>query len=167
MCKALFLALAFIVPAAFAQPEATQSPFIEELRWVDNGYLARQRQSIDEITRGEFGSRLRGDKGDLRLLARILEEGLVNQTEKQKLQAMGVVLGDVFANELKMQWQVYRDADGKSRAVCLPEAQQCLFPVTMISKRMEVGVKPDVYELYERGVELIKPHLPKLPYSAD
>lgn len=166
MFKALALALAFAVPVVLAQPEARDGFQIEELRWVDNGFLERQRQSIDEITRSEFGSRLRGDKSDLRLLARILEQDLVNQTEKQKLQAMGVVLGDVFANELNMQWRVYRDADGKSRAVCLPEVRQCLFPVTMISKRMEVGVKPDINELYDRGVELIKPHLPKLPYSA-
>lgn len=167
--KALIPLLALLLSGpAFSQTSASQKPVpavVEELRWVDTGYLERQRTLIDEIGRQEFGSRLRKDIGDLRLLQRIFDEGLVNQTELVKLQAMGVVLGDVYVNELKLEWRVYKDQDGKSRAVCVPKTQHCLFPITMISKRASLGVKPNIRELYEKGIALISDHLPKLPYS--
>lgn len=139
---------------------------IEELRWVDNGFLERQRAFVDELGRGEFGTRLRGDKSDLRVLQRIIDNGLINQTETQKQQALGVALGDVFVNELGLEWTVYLDAAGKSRATCLKGTKHCLFPITMISKRMRLGATPDVERLYEKGVGHLESHLPKLPYSA-
>ncbi len=166
MTKLLIILLSLTAPLAFAQDGRPGDPVVEELRWVDNGFLERQRQQIDEITRFEYGSRLNGTRTDLRLLARIIDDGLINQTERQKLQAMGVALGDVFVNELNLQWRVYEDRSGKSRAVCLPDTNHCLFPVTMISRRMEAGIKPDPNVLYQRGVEMIQPYLPKVPYSS-
>lgn len=150
---------------SFAQ-SSKEGPVLEELRWVDNGYLERQRNVVDEIGRSEFGTRVRKDIGDLRLLQRIIDEGLINQTQRQQLQAMGVVLGDVYVNELGLEWRVYKDEEGKSRAVCVPKTSHCLFPITMISKRASLGVKPNVRELYDKGISLIADHLPKLPYSA-
>lgn len=157
------LAMLLALPALGAQDEAE----IEELRWVDEGFLGRQRQTIEEITKMEFGSRLRGDKSDIRLLQRIIENGYIGQTETQQQQALGVVLGDVFVKELGLEWVSYTDNDGKSRATCLPKTQYCLFPVTMLSKRMKLGVKPDVMEMYKSGENLMKPYMPKLPYTAD
>ena len=151
---------------SWAQSAQESTPVIEELRWVDNGYLERQRNLIDEIGRGEFGVRLRKNITDLRLLQRIMDEGLVNQTQKVQQQAMGVVLGDVYVNELGLEWRVYRDEEGKSRAVCLPKTSHCLFPITMISKRASLGAKPDIRALYEHGVSLIEEYIPKAPYSA-
>lgn len=162
--KFLLLILMVLLPYT-----ATSAPrdnlILRDLQWVDEGYLVRQRALVDEIGRGEFGTRLRGDKTDLRLLQRILDEGLVNRTEKQKLQALGVALGDVYVNELGLEWKVYLDADGKSRATCLKGTEHCLFPITMISKRASLGVTPDVKELYSRGEENLQPYIPRLPYS--
>ncbi len=163
----LFYCLALILLSAIshAQSGKEDQPLIEELRWVDDGYLQRQREMIDEIARSEFGQRIRRDKGDIRTLNRILEGGHAGVTEKQKLQALGVVLGDVFVTDLKLQWQVYHDRKGKSRAVCMPGTHHCLFPITMISRRVEAGLSPDVNDLYEKGVKLMQPYIPKLPYS--
>lgn len=149
-----------------AQNRQESTPIIEELAWVDNGYLERQRQLIDEISRSEFGRPIRQDQSDLTVLERIVENELVNRTEKQKLQAMGVVLGDIYVTELKMEWQVYIDEKGKSRAVCLPKTTHCLFPITMISRRAEAGMEPDIRRIYEVGAGLMRPYVPKLPYSA-
>jgi Domain of unknown function (DUF3806) len=139
---------------------------ISDLKWVDSGHLERQRALVDEISRLNFGARIRKDKGDLKSLQRIIDEELVNQTEKQKLQALGVVLGDIYVHELGLEWKVYLDSQGKSRATCLKGTEYCLFPVTMISKRAQLGVKPNVTELYEKGVRDIEAYLPKLPYSS-
>lgn len=167
----LIVFISLVCDASFAQStrtkESTQNaPVLEELRWVDNGYLERQRNMIDEIGRSEFGTRVRKDISDLRLLQRIVDAGLINQTQKQQQQAMGVVLGDIYVSELGLEWRVYKDELGKSRAVCLPKTTHCLFPITMISKRASLGVKPDIRALYEKGISFIADHIPKTPYSA-
>jgi hypothetical protein len=159
------LFMSIISAVSSAQSQQPSAPVIEELRWVDNGYLERQRNLIEEIGRSEFGVRVRKDISDLRLLQRIMDEGLINQTQLVEQQAMGVVLGDIYVNELGLEWRVYQDEEGKSRAVCLPNTSHCLFPITMISKRASLGVKPNIRALYERGVSLIEEHLPKMPYS--
>lgn len=160
------LFMSIVSGVSWAQSDQTSAPVIEELRWVDNGYLERQRNLIDEIGRAEFGVRVRKNISDLRLLQRIMDEDLINQTQKVQQQAMGVVLGDIYVNELGLEWRVYRDEEGKSRAVCLPNTSHCLFPITMISKRASLGAKPNIRALYEHGISLIEDHLPKLPYSA-
>ena len=119
-----------------------------------------------EIARGEYGRILRADKSDLRLLQRIIDDELIRPVETQKLQALGVVLGDVFVAELGLVWRTFEDPRGKSRAVCLKDNRECLFPVTMISKRIEFDQKPNIEELFERGRGRMQPFLPKLPYSA-
>lgn len=159
----VLLALIMFVPRTIAQEQTNTR--IEELRWVDTGYLQRQRALVDEMSRTEFGTPLRGDKRDLRLLQRILDQDMVKQVDLIKQQALGVVLGDIYVSDLKLEWVVYHDAEGKSRAVCLPGTQYCLFPITMISKRASLGAKVDIQDLYDRGVMLIQDHLPKVPYQ--
>jgi hypothetical protein len=158
----LFVLMTFVTRSVAQEQNAVS---IEELRWVDTGYLQRQRALVDEMVRSEFGTPLRGDKRDLHLLQRILDRDLVKQMDLVKQQALGVVLGDIYVTDLKLVWMVYLDADGKSRAACLPNTQHCLFPITMISKRASLGVKPDIQTLYDHGVSLIQDHLPKTPYK--
>lgn len=149
------------------QATAATSPHISELLWVDEGFLERQRERVAEITKMEFGAPLRKNLSDLRSLQRIVDNEFVTQVDTETQQALGVVLGDVFVAELGLRWVVYEDQRGKSRATCLGETGFCLFPVTMLSKRMKLGVKPDVQALFDKGKATLAPHQPRLPYSAD
>ena len=54
---------------------------------------------------------------------------------------------------------------GRSRALCVKQTSSCLFPVTMLSRRMKVGTKPDVKKIYNEAILLMQKHLPKLPYD--
>lgn len=160
LCSFFIVALSL---TAYAAPN--EEIILEDLQWVDSGYLERQRSLVDEITRGEFGTPLRANKSDLKVLQRIIDNELINQTETQKLQALGVAFGDVFVNELGLEWKVYLDSVGKSRATCIKDTQHCLFPITMISKRARLGAKPNVSELYNKGISYLEDHIPKQPYS--
>lgn len=157
--KYLGLVMALFSFSAWAEPR------IEPLRWVDEGYLERQRSYVDGLVRTEFGIPLRRNRSDLQLLNRIIDREMINRFETEKLQALGVVLGDIFVAELGLQWMMYEDRYGLTRAVCVPEVKECLFPVTMISKRAALGAKPDAEALYKRGEELITPYLPKRAWS--
>ena len=160
----LIIALLVVWPLAGLTKELP--PEITPLEPVDENQLQHHRDIIEEITKMEFGSKLRRDKSDLRYLTRIIAGDYIKPAETLKQLALGVVLGDIFVKELGLEWQNYKDSDGTSRATCLPKTTHCLFPVTMFAKRMRLGAKPTAEQMFEHGSEILEPYLPRLPYSA-
>ncbi|WP_027330862.1 DUF3806 domain-containing protein [Marinimicrobium agarilyticum] len=160
----LSLGLLVSLFASFAQAqEATVSDFA----WMDRNHMAQQIESIEKITRIKFGTPIRENKSDLDTLQRIIDRDLIDRSDQLKLQALGAVLGNVMANEVdELEWKVYEDKLGRSRALCIEGTRQCLFPITMLSRRMEVGLKPNVERVYNEAMELVEPYLPEVPYGA-
>lgn len=161
--------LGALLPLLLPTAKATETPalLVEEPGYFDERFLNRQRALVDDLGRTRFGVPVRGNINDLPLLQRILDEDIIRFTDAARLQALGVVLGDVYVAELGLEWRAYTDRQGKSRAVCVKRTHHCLFPVTMISRRVAVGSTPNVAALYHRGVALIQPYHPRLPYSSD
>ncbi|AFU97634.1 DUF3806 domain-containing protein [Simiduia agarivorans] len=147
-------------------PAMAESSPVSDLGWTDKQYMAAQVANIEELVRDEFGGQLRQSKTDLDYLQRIINRGLIDKTDTRRQQALGMVLGNVLAQETGMQWFVYEDGDGRSRALCVPQTEHCLFPVTMLSRRMAVGLYPDVNKIYNEALEMVAPVLPQNPYDA-
>lgn len=150
--------------AAWANDRAPRVE-VRDFNWLENQQHARQIQQIDDLARLKLGQPVRGNKDDLELLQRIIHMGLVKQDDTLTQQAMGVVLGDVLVRELGLEWKSYTDHLGESRATCAPNTEECLFPVTMLSRRMAVGLLPNVNKLFEETSAMIAPHLPQNPYA--
>ncbi|WP_317928760.1 DUF3806 domain-containing protein [Halioxenophilus sp. WMMB6] len=142
-------------------------PQVTDLDWRDLRQHNNQRQYIDEMATSRLGQSLHKTESDLNILQRIVDQKLIEPSDSFNLQALGVVLGDLFVERYNLQWKIYQDEEGRSRATCVPNTSQCLFPVTMLSRRIEVGLHPDVQAIYQESAELIKPYLPKLPYQVD
>ncbi|GAA6169510.1 DUF3806 domain-containing protein [Sessilibacter corallicola] len=140
-------------------------PKIEELGWLDNQHLNNQRASVNELAKLKLGDSIRGNKSDLDVLQRIIDARLIASDERVKLQALGVIIGDQFQREFNLVWRIYEDQAGRSRAVCFKDTEHCLFPITMLSRRMEVGLQPNVKKIYDETAEALQPLLPKLPYE--
>ncbi|WP_188151519.1 DUF3806 domain-containing protein [Teredinibacter waterburyi] len=155
-----------ILGKTLAQHES--GPTVRELNWLNKNYLMKQRNSVDALTRAHFGSQIYGNRSDLALLQRIVDENLIEASDTSQLQALGVVLGDVLAKENKeLVWMVYEDELGPTQSICVAKTKHCLFPVTMLSRRMEVGIKPNVNKVFNDALAEMKPFLPKLPYSVN
>ena len=139
---------------------------VSELTPLDRQYMQDQRDSIENLARRHTGSGFDGSRSnDIPLLQRLLEERRVRADEVEKLQAMGMLLGDVLAAQLDMHWVIYEDALGRSRALRYRETDNYLFPVTMISRRRAAGNDRPVQEIYDKAVSLIEPIREKLPYQ--
>lgn len=138
---------------------------IRDLNYLETQQNARQIAMIDDLGRLKLGQPVRGNKDDLELLQRIINLGLVEKDDTLTQQAMGVVLGDVLVRELGLQWKSYTDQLGESRAACAPNTQECLFPVTMLSRRMAVGLLPNVHKLFDETSAMIAPYLLQNPYA--
>ena len=141
-----------------------QSPnfdvLIEPLTAIDRQFMAEQRMRVEQLA-NRLGRGLTGvaDR-DLDTLQRILDERMVPAEDTLTLQAMGVVLGDLLGDRLNMDWVVYRDNKGRSRALRYRQMDVYLFPVTMISRRQEGGSERRLKPLFDdtaRDTRLLLP----------
>lgn len=104
--------------------------------WVRDHYDPEARHEYDTV------------EGKLRLLDHIIRAGWIEPTETWKLQSLGITLGDVFVQDMGLVWVAVEDEYGRDPALSLPGTSVLLFPLTLISKRIERGEDVDVRELY-------------------
>lgn len=132
-------------------PESSRTR-IDSLEYSDERLMNRQRGVVDELARRHVGSPLTGGAlDDLRILQELLDQRVLQPDETYELQALGVVLGDVMAAQLGFSWAIVEDELGRSRALRLGMSDELVYPVTMISKRVEADVPFTVRELYAKA----------------
>lgn len=133
---------------------------VSELTWADRNDLARKQNIVESLGQRHFGQSLRHNLSDLELLQRLADRKVIKQQDLESLQALGAVLGNTLRDELGLEWKVYNDEVARSRALCVPDTEYCLFPLTMLSRRLEVGLPVDVRQIYDEAVAAIDPYLP-------
>ena len=127
--------------------ESTQK--ITSLTESDQNRLRDQRAVIEKCLPDD-SSRQNYKKaaGKLGIIRAILDRNLYKPTRTYELQCLGIILGDAFVQELKMEWVMVEDEHSRDPAVRLPKTSIILFPLTMISKRVERGEEVDVFDLF-------------------
>lgn len=140
---------------------------IKDLGWMDQSKMEKETSAVNELAQTKIGSTIRRDLSDLQVLQRLVDGAWVAREDYQTQQAMGVVLGNIMLADFPntFEWKVYEDNIGRSRALCVKNTSECLFPVTMLSRRMELGSKPNVKKVYDDAILLMEKYLPKLPYD--
>jgi hypothetical protein len=129
---------------------------IAPLTAADEEQLRQQRALVEKYL-GDETSRENYEKaaGKLGLIRALLANGVFKTNQTYELQCLGVVLGDAFVQELKMEWVVVEDEHGRSPAVRVPGKSILLNPITMISKRIERAEKVDVFDMFNWAAEKI------------
>jgi hypothetical protein len=146
---------------------ATQQQKISAPSPADLERLARQRAVVeahlaDEDSRAKYTTAA----GKLGLLRVLLTHMVFKPPQTYELQCMGIVLGDVFVQELGMEWVTVEDEHGTDPALRLPGTSILIFPLTMISKRVERGESVDVFAVFNgfaNHVEELQKELSKKP----
>jgi hypothetical protein len=127
------------------QPEQKITPLDE----ADQKRLRDQRAVVERyLGSDDSKEKYKTAAGKLGTIRAILQGEVFKREQKYELQCLGIVLGDVFVQDLGMEWIMVEDEYGRDPAVRLPNTTIILFPMTMISKRIERGEKVDVFELY-------------------
>lgn len=148
---------ALSTPRAGDARSSPWKPRFRPLSSVDRDLMRRQRSLVDGQARRHVGTGLTGRSlDDLRVLQAILDHAPPAPGETFALQALGVALGDVMAAQLGLSWVVFEDQLGRSRALRLGATDVVLFPVTMISKRVERDVPFRVEELYRKAARTVE-----------
>ena len=147
---------------ALAQPY----PRIENLSEVDLNYMEQQRNNLRDIAATHLGRQFSGHRErDLALLQNMLDQRLVGSDQLSEMQAMGIIMGDLLAAEFDMDWVVYTDQAGRSRALRYRDGDFFLYPVTMISRRRTAGDMTPVSGIYDRAARLVEANMPARPFQ--
>lgn len=129
---------------------------IEPLNAEDLARIANQRAVIERYLSGDAENlrKYQTAAGKLGLLRALLERGVFQPTQTYELQCMGIVLGDALVQHWGVEWLEWRaveDDHGRDPCVQVPGTTIVLFPLTMISKRIERGEKVDVFNLFNQS----------------
>ena len=69
--------------------------------------------------------------------------------ETWKLQSLRVAFGDALEEYMKLKWVVVEDEYGRDPALRDDNTSLKLYPLTMISKRVEEGEEVDAFGLFK------------------
>ena len=114
----------------------------------DIAQLAKQRAAVERFLAADSKAKYQTAVGKLGFLRALLEAKQFKKEDTHKLQCMGVILGDVFVQELGMEWIIVEDEYGRDPALRVPKTNIIIYPLTMISKRVEKGETIDVFQLF-------------------
>lgn len=129
---------------------------IEELSGDDQARLDKHRQwLLGHYEKDPEGSYV-GYAAKLVLVDIILESRWVLPGETWKLQSLGVALGDALAEYLELRWMAVEDEYGRTPALIGEVANMRVFPLTMISKRVEQGEDVSCKELFKSVVDEVR-----------
>lgn len=121
---------------------------ISRLTAEDQTRLDEQRQVVTQYLGDDSLEKYQSAAGKLGTLRALLEGQVFENSQTYELQSMGIVLGDVFVQDMGFHWVMVEDEYGRDPAIKYEETSIIVFPLTMISKRVEQGEEVDVFELY-------------------
>ena len=126
---------------------------IEPLNANDTTSIAQQRGVIVRYLGGDTTNlrKYQTVAGKLGLLRTMLERGVFQPTQTYELQCMGIVLGDALVQHCGVVWRAVEDQYGRDPCVQIPGSTVVLFPLTMISKRIEKGEPADVFDIFNKS----------------
>lgn len=138
-----------------------------DLSWMDQSKMEQEIAALSELTASKIGTPIRADLGDLDTLQTLIDKKIVAQDDYKTQQAMGLALGNLILADFPdtFEWKIYEDELGRSRALCVKKSHNCLFPITMLSRRMEMGTTLDVKKVHRDAITLMEKYLPKMPYG--
>jgi hypothetical protein len=94
--------------------------------------------------------------GKLGLLRALLERRAFQPTQTYELQCLGIVFGDALVQECGVEWRAVEDQYGRDPCLQILGSTVVLFPLTMLSKRVEKGEPVDVFDLFNYTVAKIE-----------
>jgi Domain of unknown function (DUF3806) len=137
-------------------PQEKKVPFDQKqktsaLTDTDQKRLSDQRAVVERYLGGEDSTKkYKTVAGKLGTIRAILQGNIFKREQTYELQCLGIVLGDAFVQELGMEWIMVEDEHGSDPGVRMPKTSIIIFPMTMISKRIEAGEQVDVFDLFNK-----------------
>ncbi len=108
-----------------------------QLQWVD-GWIFPGSES-----------NFKGPEGRIRLLQLIMDSKALPKKEAFKLRCLGTYLGQAITEKTGWPWKVVEDEHGIDLAIQIPWPNGWIFPLNLISRKVENNEPVDVKELFD------------------
>lgn len=137
--------------APTALPSKPTTQVVSKLSKADEDRLSLQRKVVDEIAAAclkapvEFAS----VQDRLTALQAIVDAKHLTVAQTYELQCLGIVFGDALVGAGGLEWVMVDDEFGRDPALRMLGSDILLFPMTMLSKRVERGEAVDVAALFQ------------------
>jgi len=129
-----------------------QDQKLSDLTDADELRLRDQRAVVEAYLQNEDAKqKYQTAAGKLGIVRAILGANVFTPDQTYELQCLGVVFGDAFVQEMELEWTMVEDEYGRDPAVWVPGTSIILFPLTIISKRIERGEPVDVFDLFNNA----------------
>jgi hypothetical protein len=116
----------------------------------DISRLARLRFRAATLVTQHLGRKLSGGDAELDLLQELLDHAVLGREDTYDLQSLGVVFGMCLVDAIEgLDWAIVEDEYRRDPALRYLDTSLLLFPLTMISKRVEDGIDVDVRSMFE------------------
>jgi hypothetical protein len=116
---------------------------------ADVEFIATLLANAGRLVQELAGAALTGTEADLALLQRTLDSGSLQRDATPPLQALGIAFGALFSTlNPEYDWCMVEDEYGRDPAIRYRDTTLLLFPLTMLSKRIEEDGHVDVAGLY-------------------
>lgn len=132
---------------------AHMEPIFSELNEEWRSDLDAKRQAVSRFVFTHYQASLSGTSKDFAILQRILDDHLIPNSDLVFLQALGVVFGDVVADEIDADWKLVYDKFGESPVLKVRYKRMAIGALTIISKRIEDKQDVNINQLYQDLVE--------------
>jgi len=127
-----------------AVPDQVSEASPDDLKWLEQA-----EQHLLQLIRSKYGEcQFDHSENDLLLAQRLLTDRHVRKKHLLEAQCIGAVLGNVFIAHSPLRWKRVVNEFGDMLALQNPDVQLTLYPITMISKRLEDRRKIDLVLLY-------------------
>jgi hypothetical protein len=142
---------------------------VKDLTMGQRAIMAKQRRAAKDLIVRQLGIvNIQGTKQDLRALQQLVDREVLDKSQVEEWQTIGVLFGDILAKEFKLNWVSYEDELGENKALRYRKSENYVFPVTLFSKRVRFDEEIDMLEVYAKLEGQIKEFIawenkPKLP----
>lgn len=131
-------------------PEKTEA-VVSELNVGQQFILSNQRREFNNLLYRRLGIREAfGDRRDLSILQQLIDRKVLTSGQVREWQSMGIIFGDILAEEHGLSWVSYEDDRGVSKALRWRNTDNYVFPVTVFSKRVQYKEPVNAHKLYEK-----------------
>jgi len=149
-------------PACADNPQRVAAPDAQDLARLQRGRMLIERYLANDDARSKFQT-VPGKLGALRAIMKI---ETIRPGKKDLLDALGIVLGDTFVQDMGFHWVVLGDALGSHLAIRYRRSNIFLDPLTMIARRVQHGEQIDVLDLYNEAAADVEDRAGDVPPPA-
>ena len=162
--RIVFLWLVLALPSGADSTTAETAPppagqVIEALQEADFEFVARSLLLAKRLIKETTGSEPDGTRADLQRIQKVLDSS--EELSAPELHALGLTLGRIFLSQFEgFDWWMVQDQYGRDPGLRYRETRLIIFPMTMLSKRVERGEPLDVESLFDNVVVQVRAAMP-------